>query len=477
METELMICNIEASKEHVDTPNFAVFEMSPKIDETDRNTLSKVSKFEHRRKHFPESQSFLMQVLSCCNSGAQSLQVGGTIVHTNSACSSATEHLNNNIFCENMETKMKLTHAKSKFDTQSAKNGYVCSTYLHGHTLAIETLSITTTLPQFCNRPLTKAMLIGRLRIVDIPAAYLIYFDIRVDAGIECLSYTCSVSKAENGHTPGVIDSSALHKELSGPLIPTCTLKSSQSQSLVRFNESSNTITALPTSHHDQSLCEFLIEVNSFVVHLERKLLLCDTNELTKCETAAFQALSYLVLQYINRINCLMSLFEWEESRAPMLAVPSSTAGTPCKALSLRARIKSVMCIPLKIKKLLIKAQRDDEKITKNSLIFQVLSNDKEEALVQYGYNITGKISHGNEVPATSTATIHTLEVHGLPFNAVQQNKFTDSTSIPIMRANPSKNQGDVHSQLHELAIYSNATTDKPVESWDETTETIATLR
>ena len=188
-----MICNVQASKEYCDAPNFEI------CSETDRNALSKMPKLEYSLKHFPECSNLLMQTLFC-NSGAQSLD--RTIAQISIACRNAC--LNNNIFHENVDAAMKLTHTKSKFEAQSVKNGYIFSTFVSCHTF--------TTLSLF--QPLAEAVLIERLRIVNISAHY---FVMAVGTGIEYLSYTaCAIRKPEDGHTCSIIDSSTLYNEPKG---------------------------------------------------------------------------------------------------------------------------------------------------------------------------------------------------------------------------------------------------------------------
>ena len=117
METsELMIYNVQASNlgKYQDVPNFEASETKFNlwtVDEIDRNALSAIlgSKFEHRLKCFPESnfqQTFLMQIFSYTNRSLSQLK---------------------NICREEVGTVL---HAKSKFDTQTAKDVYVCSTFL-----------------------------------------------------------------------------------------------------------------------------------------------------------------------------------------------------------------------------------------------------------------------------------------------------------------------------------------------------------
>ena len=436
---ELMICNVQASNlgKYQDAPNFEASEMSyctGTVNETDRNALSAISgcKFEYRLKCFPESnfqQTFLMQVFSNTNRSLSQLK---------------------NTFREEASTAL---YTKSKFDTQIAKDVYVCSTFLSCRTLAVNMTSITITLPI---QPPTEALLIKTLRIVDIPSDYEIHYRrVMLDAGFEFPSYTCI---AKNGYAASMItDLPALQPSHPSTVTPVCTLKSF---ALTRFYESSTfcsrTLISLPTSYH-QSLHEFLIEVNSFASNLKKTLLLYDTNKLTKREMIGFQALSRLVSHYIHCIDCLMSLFGQENGQAPMLALASVTLATSCivvcNSLSLQScsMHTSTMSIgiPLKIKELLQALQSEGDELITNINFTSIASlNDKERIegslLCQYGYVIPCKMSSTSVTIVSPSSAIQSPS---------QLNKSMSGTSVAISRANPSTNQVKVHSSLSLIPV------------------------
>ena len=356
METgELMIWNVRANlRNYQDAPNF---EASTRIvDETDRNTLSAIlgSKFEHGLKHFPEGNSFLMQIFSA-NTNSSPRQPVNNFYHDKAGSS--------------------IQHAKSKFDSRAAKIIYVHSTFYP-----------SATLPKSLQPP-TEAMFIKMLRIVDIPADC---FKQPTVMRFESLAYTCTVSKAKNGYASRsrmITDLSA--QQLSSPSKDTtvCTLKSS---TLTGFCDTSSfynhTLVALPISIcYHQNLSEFLIAINSFISNLKKILLVYGTS---KREMIGFQMLSrstwtsYLV--YIDG----------------MLSLASTTVATSCTAVSSSLSLQSCSTtlymstgIPLRIKKLLLQAI-GDELITTTTMASM---NDKEKievnssSLFQCGYTFPSK--------------------------------------------------------------------------------------
>jgi hypothetical protein len=419
METgELVICNVQANLgRYQDAPNFTACEMNTQtIDETDRNVLSTIlgSKFEHGLKYFHSQQTFLMRVISA---------------NTNS---SVRQPVNNINICRD-EVGSSTQDAKSKFETLTSKFFYVRSTF---YPLA--------TLPKSL-QPSTEVMFMEMLRIVHVPADYEIHFK-RPTVHFEFLAYTCTVSKAKNGYASSTItDLPAL--QLSSPSEDTsvCTLKSS---ALTRFYESSSfhsrSLIVLPTSYH-QNLCDFL---NSFASKLKKTLLVYGTSKPSEREMIAFQMLSCLTSYYIHRINCLMLLFEQENSQAPMLSLGSATVATSCtavcSALSLQSCRLSMYTnsmstsIPMRIKKLPMQAtgevSTDKKKIEASSSL-----------LFQCGYVIPDKT---HSTTSESVVIVSPALVVQSLSDSNQLNKSTNGTSVAISRASPSMNQVKVHSSV-----------------------------